>query len=91
VAIELSCVFATSPESHEHARIGESLGYRRAFFFDSPEVGDGVAGPMPIGGFAWSIALAFGTVLKDGEERPRRASQHAEWPTRVGPWSPTED
>src|SRR5690348_2614739 len=29
------CV-ATSPESHERARIAEALGYRRAFFFDSP-------------------------------------------------------
>src|SRR5262245_55615360 len=36
VTIELSCAFATSPESHEHARIAEALGYRRAFFFDSP-------------------------------------------------------
>src|SRR5215468_468047 len=36
MAIELSCAFATSPESHEHARIAEALGYRRAFFFDSP-------------------------------------------------------
>jgi 5,10-methylenetetrahydromethanopterin reductase len=34
--MELSCAFATSPESHEHARIAESLGYRRAFFYDSP-------------------------------------------------------
>src|SRR5882672_3618184 len=36
MSIELSCGFATSPESHEHARIAESLGYRRAFFNDSP-------------------------------------------------------
>ena len=36
MTIELSCGFATSPESHEHARIAESLGYRRAFFNDSP-------------------------------------------------------
>ncbi|HJY86752.1 MAG TPA: LLM class flavin-dependent oxidoreductase, partial [Candidatus Acidoferrales bacterium] len=45
------------------------------------EVGDGVAGPMAIGGFAWSIALAFGTVLADGEEadaeRPLAAAGHA--------------
>jgi len=213
MTIELSCAFATSPESHEHARIAEALGYRRAFFFDSPalypdvwvqlcraaecteriglcpgvlipslrhpmtnaaaiatlaglagaarvvvgvgsgftgrmtmgqramrwrdvaayvrtlrgllrgeqvlwegkpiqmlhtpgfapprplevpfiiaadgpkgiavarEVGDGVASPMPSGGFAWSIALAFGTVLADGEEadaeRPLAAAGHA--------------
>src|SRR5215831_7270610 len=212
MTIELSCAFATSPESHEHARIAESLGYRRAFFYDSPalypdvwvqlcraaerttriglgpgvlipslrhpmtnaaaiatlaglagtervvvgvgagftgrmalgqralrwrdvaayvytlrgllrgeevlwegkpiqmlhppgfapprplevpfiiaaggpkgiavarEVGDGVAGAMPIGGFAWSIAFAFGTVLADGEEadaeRPLAAAGH---------------
>ena len=32
-------------------------------------VGDGVfGGTMPIGGFAWSIAIAFGTVLADGED-----------------------
>jgi 5,10-methylenetetrahydromethanopterin reductase len=212
MTIELSCAFATSPESHEHARLAESLGYRRAFFFDSPalypdvwvqlcraaerteriglgpgvlipslrhamtnaaaiatlaglagtervivgvgsgftgrmalgqramrwrdvaayvhtlrgllrgeqvrwdgkliemlhppgfapprpievpfiiaaggpkgiavarEVGDGVAGAMPIGGFAWSIAFAFGTVLAEGEEpgaeRPLAAAGH---------------
>jgi 5,10-methylenetetrahydromethanopterin reductase len=212
MTIELSCAFATSPESHEHACIAESLGYRRAFFYDSPalypdvwvqlcraaerttriglgpgvlipslrhpmtnaaaiatpvglagaervvvgvgagftgrmamgqramrwrdvaayvrtlrellrgeqvlwegkpiqmlhtpgfapprplevpfliaaggprgiavarEVGDGVFGAMPIGGFAWSIALTFGTVLADGEnpgaERPLAAAGH---------------
>jgi 5,10-methylenetetrahydromethanopterin reductase len=36
---------------------------------------------MPMGGFAWSIALAFGTVLEDGEdpgaERPLAAAGHA--------------
>jgi 5,10-methylenetetrahydromethanopterin reductase len=36
VSLTLSCAFATSPESQEHARIAESLGYRRAFFYDSP-------------------------------------------------------
>src|SRR5215467_2011957 len=36
MSLELSCSFATSPESHEHMRIAESLGYRRAFFYDSP-------------------------------------------------------
>jgi 5,10-methylenetetrahydromethanopterin reductase len=36
LTLELSCAFATCPESHEHARIAESLGYRRAFFYDSP-------------------------------------------------------
>src|SRR5215470_1315091 len=36
MTIELSCAFATSSERPEHARIAESLGYRRAFFYDSP-------------------------------------------------------
>jgi 5,10-methylenetetrahydromethanopterin reductase len=36
MAIELSCAFATSNESHEHARIAEQLGYKRAWFYDSP-------------------------------------------------------
>src|SRR6266850_726703 len=36
MTIELSCAFATSPASHEHARIAEALGYRRVFFYDSP-------------------------------------------------------
>jgi 5,10-methylenetetrahydromethanopterin reductase len=44
------------------------------------EVGDGVAGAMPIGGFAWSVAFAFGTVLAEGEEadakRPLAAAGH---------------
>ena len=34
------------------------------------ELGDGVFGaPMPIPGFDWSIALTFGTVLAEGEDR----------------------
>jgi 5,10-methylenetetrahydromethanopterin reductase len=36
VALTLSCAFSTSLESHEHARIAESLGYQRAYFYDSP-------------------------------------------------------
>jgi len=32
----LSCAFATSETSHEHARIAEELGYARAWFYDSP-------------------------------------------------------
>lgn len=35
-SITLSCAFATSAESHEHARIAETLGYARAWFYDSP-------------------------------------------------------
>lgn len=34
--LKLSCAFATSNESHEHARIAEDLGYARAWFYDSP-------------------------------------------------------
>ena len=34
--ITLSCAFATSEQSHEHARIAEELGYARAWFYDSP-------------------------------------------------------
>ncbi len=36
MSLTLSCAFATSLDSHEHARIAESLGYERAFFYDSP-------------------------------------------------------
>jgi 5,10-methylenetetrahydromethanopterin reductase len=36
MALTLSCAFATSAESHEHARIAEELGYARAWFYDSP-------------------------------------------------------
>ncbi|HTY55452.1 MAG TPA: LLM class flavin-dependent oxidoreductase, partial [Candidatus Binataceae bacterium] len=36
MALTLSCAFATSSESHEHARIAEQLGYTRAWFYDSP-------------------------------------------------------
>lgn len=36
MSITLSCAFATSPQSHEHARIAEDLGYARAWFYDSP-------------------------------------------------------
>ena len=34
--MKLSCAFATSPESHEHAAVAESLGYEAAYFYDSP-------------------------------------------------------
>lgn len=36
MALTLSCAFATSLQSHEHARVAEDLGYQRAFFYDSP-------------------------------------------------------
>jgi len=38
MSITLSCAFATSNESHEHARIAEQLGYTRAWFYDSPSL-----------------------------------------------------
>ena len=34
--LTLSCAFATSSRSHEHARLAEELGYARAWFYDSP-------------------------------------------------------
>ena len=34
--LTLSCAFATSNVSHEHAAIAERLGYERAWFYDSP-------------------------------------------------------
>src|SRR5258705_7546693 len=36
MALAISCAFATSADSHEHARIAEELGYERAWFYDSP-------------------------------------------------------
>src|SRR6185437_2243972 len=36
MALTLACAFATSSQSHEHARIAEDLGYARAWFYDSP-------------------------------------------------------
>lgn len=36
MAITLSCAFATSLDSPEHARVAEELGYSRAWFYDSP-------------------------------------------------------
>src|ERR1043166_2556452 len=36
MSITLSCAFATSEDSHEHARVAEELGYARAWFYDSP-------------------------------------------------------
>jgi 5,10-methylenetetrahydromethanopterin reductase len=32
----MSCAFATSLETHRHVQIAESLGYERAFLYDSP-------------------------------------------------------
>jgi 5,10-methylenetetrahydromethanopterin reductase len=34
--LTVSCAFATSLSSHEHAKVAESLGYERALFYDSP-------------------------------------------------------
>jgi 5,10-methylenetetrahydromethanopterin reductase len=34
--VELSCAFAPGPDTVEHVRIAEQLGYRRAFLYDSP-------------------------------------------------------
>lgn len=36
MTLALSCAFATSDQSHEHARIAEDLGYECAWFYDSP-------------------------------------------------------
>lgn len=36
MSLTLSCAFATSERSHEHARLAEDLGYTRAWFYDSP-------------------------------------------------------
>lgn len=36
MSLTLSCAFATSRFSHEHAVIAEQLGYQRAWFYDSP-------------------------------------------------------
>ena len=36
MALELTCAFNTSLDSHEHTRIAEQLGYQRAWFYDSP-------------------------------------------------------
>src|SRR5262245_50155943 len=36
MAVTLSCAFATSNDPPEHVRIAESLGYERAWLYDSP-------------------------------------------------------
>ena len=36
MALELSCAFATSMDTAEHVAVAESLGYRRAWLYDSP-------------------------------------------------------
>jgi 5,10-methylenetetrahydromethanopterin reductase len=36
MALELSCCLNSSLDSPDHARIAEDLGYRRAWFYDSP-------------------------------------------------------
>jgi 5,10-methylenetetrahydromethanopterin reductase len=38
MSLTLSCSLATSPGSPKHARIAETLGYARAFMYDSPAV-----------------------------------------------------
>lgn len=34
--MDISCAFATSPDTPEHVRVAEQLGYRRAWCYDSP-------------------------------------------------------
>src|SRR5437868_3064467 len=34
--MDLSCAFATSPETPSHIALAEELGYRRAWCYDSP-------------------------------------------------------
>ena len=60
MSLTLSCAFATSPQSHEHARIAESLGYERAFFHDSPPLGGELTSRRPMVMCAGPIALAHG-------------------------------
>ncbi|MGR8949706.1 MAG: LLM class flavin-dependent oxidoreductase [Gammaproteobacteria bacterium] len=36
MSLELSCAFATSLDTPEHTRIAEQLGYKRAWYYDSP-------------------------------------------------------
>jgi 5,10-methylenetetrahydromethanopterin reductase len=35
MTMKISCAFGPSPQTHEHIRIAESLGYERAFCYDS--------------------------------------------------------
>jgi 5,10-methylenetetrahydromethanopterin reductase len=34
--VDISCAFATSSDTPEHVQLAESLGYRRAWLYDSP-------------------------------------------------------
>lgn len=36
MSLELSCAFATSPDTPDHVAAAEALGYRRAWLYDSP-------------------------------------------------------
>jgi 5,10-methylenetetrahydromethanopterin reductase len=36
--VDISCAFATSPDTPEHIRIAEALGYRRAWAYDTPAI-----------------------------------------------------
>ena len=36
MALTISCAFATSLRTHEHVVVAESLGYERAWLYDSP-------------------------------------------------------
>ena len=37
-AVDVSCAFATSPDTPEHIRVAEVLGYRRAWAYDTPAI-----------------------------------------------------
>ncbi|MDT5115807.1 MAG: 5,10-methylenetetrahydromethanopterin reductase [Mycobacterium sp.] len=44
--LQLSCAFATATASPEHAAVAEELGYRRAYFYDSPALFPDVWGQL---------------------------------------------
>lgn len=45
-SLQMSCAFATSMQSHEHARTAEELGFTRAYFYDSPALYPDVWGQL---------------------------------------------
>ena len=61
--LKLSCAFATSMETPEHVRIAESLGYERAWLYDSPSLYPDVWVTLALAGRTSTIGLGPGVLV----------------------------
>lgn len=62
--MEISCAFATSPDTPDHVAVAEALGYRRAWLYDSPALYPDVWATLALAaGRTTTIGLATGVLV----------------------------